>query len=224
VAPAMKKQVNLLKKLGAPQQLIDSFVEVCEINSQLPEDMRSDFPTLLEEQCRKFGFHDILPDGWLFRPYASAGANHRNDTAVMGAEPEAPTIEQAYRRGVAQGFSLCRQLVQDKREMDIERHEKRIARWRKRSVQRFGSPPGNEERPPRKLFGGRYSISNKIRWLVLQRDQFRCVKCGQAASSTVSLEVDHIVPVAKGGLDTIENLQALCNRCNCGKTDTTSEP
>jgi hypothetical protein len=131
----MKKQVNLLKKLGAPQQLIDSFVEVCEINSQLPEDMRSDFPTLLEEQCRKFGFHDILPDGWLFRPYASAGANHRNDTAVMGAEPEAPTIEQAYRRGVAQGFSLCRQLVRDKREMDIERHEKRIA-GRKRSVQR----------------------------------------------------------------------------------------
>jgi 5-methylcytosine-specific restriction endonuclease McrA len=40
----------------------------------------------------------------------------------------------------------------------------------------------------------------------------------------VSLEVDHIVPVAKGGLDTIENLQALCNRCNSGKTDTMSEP
>jgi hypothetical protein len=45
----MKKQINLLKRLGAPQQLINSFIEVCEINSQLPEDMRSDFPSLLEE-------------------------------------------------------------------------------------------------------------------------------------------------------------------------------
>lgn len=220
----MKKQINLLKKLGASQELINSFVEVCEINSQLPEDMKSDFPTLLEEQCRKFGFDDILPSGWLFRPYASTGAKHRKDGAVRGDESEAPTIEQAYRRGVAQGFALCRQLVQDKRERDIEKEEKRIARWRVRSVQRFGSSPGNEERPPRKLFGGRYSISNKIRWLVLQRDEFRCVKCGQAASSTVSLEVDHIVPVAKGGFDTIENLQILCNRCNSGKADTMNEP
>ena len=219
----MKKQLSLLKKLGAPQELIGSFAEVCEINSQLPENVRSDFPTLLEEQCRKFGFHDILPDGWFFRPYASTRANHRRDTAVTGAEPEAPTIEQAYRRGVAQGFSMCRQLVQDKRVVEIEKQERRIDRWRKRSVQRFGSLPGSEERPPRKLFGGRYSISNRMRWLVLQRDGFRCVKCGQAASSMVSLEVDHIVPVAKGGFDTIENLQTLCNRCNSGKADTLSE-
>lgn len=220
----MKKQLNLLKRLGAPQDLIDSFVEVCDINSRLPEDMRSNFPTLLEEQCRKFGFHGILPDGWFFRPYASAGAHYRKDVAVTQIQPEAPTIEQAYRRGVAQGFSLCRQLVQEKKIMDIEKQERSIDQWRKRSVQNFGSLPGSIERPPRKLFGGRYSISNKIRWIVLERDKFRCVKCGQAASSTATLEVDHVVPIAKGGFDLVENLQTLCNRCNSGKADSLNEP
>lgn len=216
----MKKQVNLLKKLGAPRELIDSFVEICEINSRLPVDLRSDFPSLLDEQCRKFGFHDILPEGWFFRPYACSGSNHRNDVAVTGAQPEAPAIEQAYRRGVAQGFALCRQLVEDKRAADIQKQETRIDRWRRRTVQRYSSHPGSEERPPRKLFGGRNSISDKTRWLVLRRDDFRCVMCGQAASGTVSLEVDHIVAVAKGGFDTIENLQTLCNHCNRGKADT----
>ena len=205
----MKKQVNLLKRLGAPEKLIESFVEVCEINSKLPEDMRSGFPSLLEEQCRKFGFHDILPDGWFFRPYSSSGSRHRQDTAIGAESPEGPTIEQAYRRGFCHGFALCRVLVQDKKIADIEKHEKKINRWRTRPIQKFGSHPGDDERPPRKLFGGRHSISNKVRWHVMERDQFRCVKCGQSASSAVSLEIDHIVPVAKGGFDAIENLQTL---------------
>lgn len=28
------------------------------------------------------------------------------------------------------------------------------------------------------------------------------------------LELDHIIPVSKNGLDTIENKQALCQKCN----------
>jgi hypothetical protein len=86
----MKKQINLLKRLGAPQQLINSFIEVCEINSQLPEDMRSDFPSLLEEQCRKFGFDDVLPDGWFFRPYKASGLGYRADVAATADQSEAP--------------------------------------------------------------------------------------------------------------------------------------
>jgi 5-methylcytosine-specific restriction endonuclease McrA len=216
----MKKQMNMLKKLGAPQALLDSFEDVCEINSQLPDETKSSFPTLLEEQCRRFGFHDILPEGWFFRPYTCDGASRRADIAVKGIEPEAPAIEQAYRRGVLQGFAMCRQLLQDKKELkDIEKHEGKIHIWRGRTVQRFGSQPGDDERPPRKLFGGRNSISDKLRWLVLDRDCSRCVKCGLGPSSTVTLEVDHIVPVANGGFDTIDNLQTLCIRCNRGKSD-----
>jgi 5-methylcytosine-specific restriction endonuclease McrA len=51
---------------------------------------------------------------------------------------------------------------------------------------------------------------------VLQRDKYRCVLCG---ASGVSLEVDHKIPVARGGSDDLDNLQTLCFPCNRGKRD-----
>lgn len=63
----------------------------------------------------------------------------------------------------------------------------------------------------------RKDISPKLRFDVLKRDNFACVYCGQRASNDVDLVIDHIVPVAKGGPTTIDNLQAACGTCNAGK-------
>ncbi len=59
------------------------------------------------------------------------------------------------------------------------------------------------------------------RWSVLKRDNYRCVVCGAspAVDHSVRLEVDHIVPVAKGGSDDLGNLRTLCQNCNRGKSD-----
>jgi hypothetical protein len=67
----------------------------------------------------------------------------------------------------------------------------------------------------------RHSIPLKDRWEVLKRDNYRCVKCGSspAKDHQVELEVDHIIPVTKGGTDEIDNLQTLCKECNQGKKD-----
>jgi 5-methylcytosine-specific restriction endonuclease McrA len=43
--------------------------------------------------------------------------------------------------------------------------------------------------------------------------------CGRDRYDGVKLEVDHIIPVLKGGSDDISNLQTLCFDCNRGESD-----
>ena len=78
-----------------------------------------------------------------------------------------------------------------------------------------------------KLLAGDLSEHNRTaiplndRWAVLKRDHYRCVLCGASPSNdhNVELEIDHIIPVAKGGGNELENLQTLCWKCNQGKKD-----
>lgn len=65
------------------------------------------------------------------------------------------------------------------------------------------------------------NISDKLRYQVLRRDNFKCCTCGAspAKDPSVELHVDHIIPWSKGGKNTLENLQTLCSRCNLGKSD-----
>ena len=62
----------------------------------------------------------------------------------------------------------------------------------------------------------RGKVSNKMRFAIYQRDNNRCRYCGRR---NVVLEVDHIIPIAKGGKSTMDNLQTLCHDCNVKKGD-----
>lgn len=66
----------------------------------------------------------------------------------------------------------------------------------------------------------RESISKKIRFEVFKRDSFTCQYCGRSAPDVV-LEIDHIMPVSKGGDNDILNLVTSCQACNSGKSDRT---
>src|ERR1700736_1928147 len=59
--------------------------------------------------------------------------------------------------------------------------------------------------------------SQRTRALVLERDNFRCKFCGATAEQE-KLEVDHILPEALGGTDSLNNLATLCQPCNRGKS------
>jgi diadenosine tetraphosphate (Ap4A) HIT family hydrolase len=61
-------------------------------------------------------------------------------------------------------------------------------------------------------------IPGTLRYEVLKRAKFRCELCGVSAEER-ALEVDHIVPRARGGADDEDNLQALCYSCNATKRD-----
>lgn len=65
----------------------------------------------------------------------------------------------------------------------------------------------------------RAKMSDNLRYNVLSRDNFRCVICGKSRKDGIVLEVDHIIPVSKGGRTELDNLQTLCERCNRGKRD-----
>ncbi len=64
-------------------------------------------------------------------------------------------------------------------------------------------------------------INLRLRFKVMQRDNFKCCACGAspAKDPAVELHIDHIIPWAKGGETVIDNLQTLCSKCNLGKSD-----
>ncbi len=80
-------------------------------------------------------------------------------------------------------------------------------------------PPGYTKRKPWQRIGtGRHLSARpwgRLRKQVLLRDHYTCQACGLVSEE---LEVDHVIPRAQGGGDSLENLQALCLRCHQIKT------
>lgn len=62
----------------------------------------------------------------------------------------------------------------------------------------------------------RTPIPKTRRFEVFKRDGFKCQYCG-AQPPAVTLEADHIIPVAGGGDDGMDNLITACMGCNRGK-------
>ena len=88
-----------------------------------------------------------------------------------------------------------------------------------------GSGAELAERAAETVIGGQHKTgrvpSLRLRWRVLQRDNFKCCACGSSPAITlgVELHVDHIHPWSEGGETILENLQTLCSKCNLGKSN-----
>lgn len=64
-------------------------------------------------------------------------------------------------------------------------------------------------------------MTKKLRELIKSRDNFTCCNCGNSVyiEPNLLLEIDHIIPVARGGRTVEDNLQTLCWKCNRAKSD-----
>ncbi len=56
----------------------------------------------------------------------------------------------------------------------------------------------------------------RLRAQVFERDNYTCQYCG---ATDKDLHCDHIIPVSKGGLNTLNNLTTACSTCNHSKGD-----
>lgn len=69
--------------------------------------------------------------------------------------------------------------------------------------------------------GQRNLMTDKLRKKILERDNYTCQNCGNSTYNepNLLLEVDHIIPVSKGGKTIENNLQTLCWKCNRSKSN-----
>ena len=67
----------------------------------------------------------------------------------------------------------------------------------------------------------RNKMTAKLREQIKIRDNYTCQICGNSTykEPNLLLEIDHIIPVSKGGKTTPENLQTLCWKCNRSKSN-----
>lgn len=61
----------------------------------------------------------------------------------------------------------------------------------------------------------REHLTDSVRSEVWRRDMGKCTTCG----TRENLEFDHIIPVSKGGANSVRNLQLLCRSCNASKSN-----
>ena len=63
---------------------------------------------------------------------------------------------------------------------------------------------------------GKYTANE---WLEIKHKyDNKCLSCGRAEPE-VKITPDHVIPLSKGGNNTIDNIQPLCWGCNAAKQD-----
>lgn len=64
----------------------------------------------------------------------------------------------------------------------------------------------------------REDIEKRGNFVIYDRDNFRCFYCGHSSLTyKISLHIDHVIPVSKGGKDEAGNLVTACEKCNLQK-------
>lgn len=86
-------------------------------------------------------------------------------------------------------------------------------------LERFITYLSEQVKTKKSAEGQRRLMTPKLRQQIKERDNFTCKLCSNSTAQepNLLLEIDHIIPVSKGGMTTENNLQTLCWKCNRSK-------
>jgi hypothetical protein len=70
------------------------------------------------------------------------------------------------------------------------------------------------ENKPENLYRSNNALWRILRNKIFKRDYYTCQYCGDKGGK---LEVDHIIPISKGGNNDLSNLNTSCRKCNRSK-------
>lgn len=207
------------------------------------EDRHHTEATLLEPGCgRNYPFIIIIPDigtievpitaTCIYTPLRASGNIRRGDViAILNTDEKAINAIYEERRRLAEEEQKLKE--ERKRQAEIweasrpSREEERLLREKEEIAKKIKERQRKRELEKAVIQelidkGEIYATQTKrppiprdIVDAIYQRDKGCCVYCG----STENLQIDHIIPVSKGGASTIENLQILCQKCNLQKSD-----
>ena len=91
-------------------------------------------------------------------------------------------------------------------------HRDYIREWSRRNPDKVKAH--DNARRAAKRSGGRFTAGE---WAALkQRYDYHCLRCGRREPE-IRLSADHVIPLSKGGINTIDNIQPLCMPCNTSK-------
>lgn len=142
--------------------------------------------------------------------------------ARAGRLPENPTPGELrardwylrYRAANAEKYRHAnRRFVEKDRDQSNAYHRAYQARQRLTHPEK--STAHRHTRKARKLGNG--GTFTAMQWrMVKARYNYTCLRCGKREPE-IKLSPDHVVPLAMGGANSIDNIQPLCVSCNCRK-------
>jgi 5-methylcytosine-specific restriction endonuclease McrA len=94
-----------------------------------------------------------------------------------------------------------------------DRYRERIGAYQRRNLERYAIYTANRY-ARKKSAGGSITLEQ---WEELKRYyNYTCLRCGRQEPEIV-LTMDHVIPITRGGINAIENIQPLCGSCNSSK-------
>lgn len=108
--------------------------------------------------------------------------------------------------------------LRDYRRANPERHRTEVREWQKRNPEKRRAQRHLRKCRQRSAEGRFTGIDIKN---ILKHQRNKCayyIDCGQSFSNQ-QFQIDHIVPLARGGTNWPNNLQLLCASCNARKHD-----